>query len=438
MKTFTSRLLTLALALLMVLSLVACNKNTNEQGNQGNGNQTTEQDPATDGVFNAKDYDPKKDYQLPNYRELSIADYVTLGKYKNLTLTLEEKDITITDEVLQNRIDTILYEKRVEITDRPVAWHDIVVVDYVGKKDGVAFSGGSATNQTIEVEEENGYIPGFVEGLVGVELEVATDVPMKFPDNYGNTELAGQEVVFTFTVHKIESVPELTDEFVAEYTEGEFAEVEAFKADLLADMNQEAYDAAVRMAFWTKITENAAVLKYPEDAVMYYYSYYYEMYSYYAAYYGMSLDLFLMYYVGTTVDALFNACCGFVKEELVYYAVFAAENYQYTDEQYQKALDLYTEKNIDRLNELMTSAGKEEYTLEGAKEYFDVEERETIVLQTLEEIAYDDLIQGFTIVVNPAKKDETTENNKDNTENGETEEGGDESAESDKTENEQQ
>ncbi len=416
MKTIAMRLTTLLLALLMLLSLAACNNSTS-QGEQGNnGNQSTEQDPATDGVFNVKDYDPEKEYDLPIYRELTITDYVTLGKYKNLTVTLEEEDITITDEVLQNRIDTILYEKRVEIKDRPVAWHDIVVVDYVGKKDGVAFSGGSATDQTIEVEEENGYIPGFVEGLVGVELEVPTDVPVTFPEDYGNTDLAGQDVVFTFTVHKIESVPELTDEFVTAYTEGEFTEVEAFKTDLLADMNQEAYEAALRMAFWTKITENAAVLKYPEDAVLYYYAYYYDMYNYYASAYGMSLDIFLMYYVGTSLEGIFNACCGFVKEELVYYAIFAAENYQYTEEQYEKALDTYTEANIDRLNELMTSAGKEAYTYEGAKEYFSESEHETLVLQTLEEIAYNDLIQGFTIVINPAKKDETTE---DSTEDGE-------------------
>jgi hypothetical protein len=68
----------------------------------------------------------------------------------------------------------------------------------------------------------------------------------------------------------------------------------------------------------------------------------------------------------------------------------------------------------------MTSSGKDAYTYEGAKEYFDKEERETLVLQTLEEIAYNDLIKNFTVVVNPAKKDETTEDNKENTESGES------------------
>jgi trigger factor len=414
------RLLTLVLALIMTLGLAAC-KEPESQGNQNGENQTPEQDPATDGVFNAKDYDPKKEYDLPIYRELAINDYVTLGKYKNLTLTLEEKEITITDEVVKNRIEAILQENHpgAKIKDRAVAWDDTVIVDYVGKKDGVAFEGGTAKNQTIDVKKENGYIPGFVEGLVGVMPGVATDVPMKFPDDYHAKDLAGKEVVFTFTVHYIVGHPELTDDFVAEYTEGAFTTAQAYRDNLKAEMNQEAYDTALRMAFWEKITENAAVKKYPEDAVLYYYSYYYDMYSYYAAMYGLTLDVYLMY-MGSSVDGLFNACCGIVKEELVYYAIFAAENYQYTDEEYQKALDTYTKANMDRLNEIMTSSGKDAYTYEGAKEYFDKEERETLILQTLEEIAYNDLIKNFTVVVNPAKKDETTEDNKENTESGES------------------
>jgi hypothetical protein len=135
---------------------------------------------------------------------------------------------------------------------------------------------------------------------------------------------------------------------------------------------------------------------------MYYYSYYYQMYSYYASMYGLSIDVYLMY-MGSSIDGLFEACCGVVKEDMVYYAVFAAENYTYTEEQYNRALELYTETNFERLNEITTAAGKEAYTYEEAKEYFNKEEHDLLVLQTLEEIAYNDLIEGFTIVVEPAK-----------------------------------
>jgi trigger factor len=312
--------------------------------------------------------------------------------------------------MLNNRIETILFENHpdAKVKDRAIAWNDTVVVDYVGKKDGVAFANGSASDVTVEVKEKNNYIPGFVEGLVGLMPGQTADVPMKFPDDYHAKDLAGQEVVFTFTVHYIIGQPELTDDFVTEYTEGKFTTAQAYKDDMKADMEQQAYDATVRMAFWRKIAENSAVKKYPEDAVMYYYSYYYGMYSYYATQSGVPLELYLLYY-NISLDSLFNACCGLVKEEMVYYTVFAAEGYEYTEEQYQRALELYTETNIEQLNEFMTSSGKDAYTYEEAKAYFDKEEHDLLVLQTLEEIAYNDLIEGYTIVIEPAKEDNKTE-----------------------------
>jgi trigger factor len=423
MKSMIVQLSVLLLALLMTLSLAACQTPDNQNpdieapgGSDDKDNGNEKKDPATDGVFDINDFDPKKEYELVDYASLTITDYITLGRYKNLTLTIAEENITISDEMLNNRIETILFENHpdAKVKDRAIAWNDTVVVDYVGKKDGVAFDNGSASDVTVEVKEKNNYIPGFVEGLVGLVPGQTADVPMKFPDDYHAKDLAGQEVVFTFTVHYIIGHPELTDDFVTEYTEGEFTTAQAYKDDMKADMEQQAYDATVRMAFWRKITENAAVKKYPEDAVMYYYSYYYGMYSYYATQSGVPLELYLLYY-NISLDSLFNACCGAVKEEMVYYAIFAAEGYEYTEEQYQRALELYTETNIEQLNEFMTSSGKDAYTYEEAKAYFDKEEHDLLVLQTLEEIAYNDLIEGYTIVIEPAKEDDNK------TESGESE-----------------
>lgn len=428
MKTRMIRWFCLLLSLLLTVSFIGCQEpqtedpadKDNSANEKPNDEKTDEekpndkdetddkQDAANDGVFNAKDYDPKKNYELDKYADLVITDYVTLGKYKNLKLTINEETYTITDELLNNRINSVLAEHHpdAKLTNRAVDWKDVVVVDYTGKKDGVAFEGGTAKNQTIAVEKENGYIPGFVEGLVGAMPGTTIDVPMKFPDDYHAKDLAGQEVVFTFTVHYIIGNPQLTDEFVAEYTKGEFTTAEAYKADLRADMQQQAYDATVRSAFWGKVAENAAARKYPENSVMYYYSYYYGMYSYYAAMYGMNIEMYLQL-MGSSIDELFQACCDVVKGDMVYYAVFAAEGYECTEEQYQKALELYTETNFEQLNQMMTEAGKEPYTYEGAKQYFDENEHDLLVLQALEEVAYNDLIEGCTIEIVPIKTDDS-------------------------------
>ncbi len=424
MKTAMIKCLSLILALILTVSLIGCQKpqtdtpgGKDDLGDESGDKPTDDKDEAgdkepsddkddaaNDGVFNAKDYDPKKNYEIAKYSELVITDYVTLGKYKNLKLTIQEETYTVTEELLNNRINSVLAEHHpdAKITNRVVAWKDVVVVDYVGKKDGVAFEGGTAKNQTIAVEEKNNYIPGFVEGLVGAMPGTTIDVPMKFPDNYHAADLAGKDVVFTFTVHYIIGNPQLTDEFVTEYTNGEFTTAEAYKADLKADMQQQAYDATLRSAFWNKIAENAAAQKYPEDSVMYYYSYYYGMYGYYASMYGLNIETYLQL-MGSSIDDLFQACCDVVKGDMVYYAVFAAEGYECTEEQYQKALELYTETNMDDLNQLMEQAGKETYDYEGAKKYFDENEHERLVLQALEEIAYNDLIEGCTVEIIPIK-----------------------------------
>ena len=118
MKTKTIRLLALVLAFVMTLCLFACKDPAQENPKddpkddpkEDQDKTDTEQtpDPSTDGVFNAKDYDPKKDYQLTKYSELTITDYITLGKYKNLTLTIPEESITITDELLTKNLQAEL------------------------------------------------------------------------------------------------------------------------------------------------------------------------------------------------------------------------------------------------------------------------------------------------------------------------------------------
>lgn len=78
---------------------------------------------------------------------------------------------------------------------------DVVKIDFVGKKDGVAFDGGSASGQIVELGAGQ-YIPGFEEGIIGMKLGETKEVNVTFPENYYE-ELAGKEAVFEITVQKI-------------------------------------------------------------------------------------------------------------------------------------------------------------------------------------------------------------------------------------------
>jgi hypothetical protein len=122
------------------------------------------------------------------------------------------------------------------------------------------------------------------------------------------------------------------------------------------------------------------------------------MYSYYAAMYGLDFKTFCAYN-GFLPENLFNACMQMVKEEMVYYAVFEAGNYTYTDEQYARALDLYTEQNYAALNEQMMAVGREDFPIEEARDYFDRTYNKQLIAQCLEESAFNDLIGSMNVVV---------------------------------------
>lgn len=78
---------------------------------------------------------------------------------------------------------------------------DIVKIDFVGTMDGKAFSGGSATDQIVELGSGM-YIAGFEEGIVGMKKGETKAVSMKFPETYYE-DLAGKDVTFNITVKAI-------------------------------------------------------------------------------------------------------------------------------------------------------------------------------------------------------------------------------------------
>lgn len=354
------------------------------------------------------DHDPTQTYTLPDYAELNMTDYITLGRYRGLTLTLDYDAITVTDEQLDKEIDQLLRENHPDfkVIDRAVEWGDTVVTDYVGTLDGVAFNGGSAVNQTVTLADDNGYIPGFAEGLIGAVPGEPHAANVTFPESYRSTDLAGKTVVFTFTVHYIEGSPALDDDFVTEYTDGEYTDAAVYREAIRRQLADNAYESELHNALWAAISENAAVKQYPIDAVMYYYDYQYKMYQYYAALAELDYETFLAFN-GFKPENLFNACKQLVKEDMVYYAVFADGNYTYTDEQYERALDLYTAQNYAALEEQMIAVGREEFSMEEARAYFDRAYSKQLIAQCLEESAFNDLIKDAVIVIEGAPQEDS-------------------------------
>ena len=139
---------------------------------------------------------------------------VTIGQYKGIKITKYE--YTVTDADVERDIENTRRRlaKDVEVTDRPAEMGDTVNIDFVGKKDGVAFDGGTAEKYDLTLGSHS-FIPGFEEGVVGMNIGDVKDIGVTFPEDYQEESLKGQPAVFTVTLHKItgKELPVLDEEF---------------------------------------------------------------------------------------------------------------------------------------------------------------------------------------------------------------------------------
>ena len=153
---------------------------------------------------------------------------VELGEYKGVTYTPASTEVT--DEDVDAQIQAMLDRyPTMNSVDRAAQQGDTVNIDYVGKLDGVAFDGGSATGTDLELGSGM-FIDGFEDGLVGASKGDKLNLDLTFPDPYtNNPDLAGKAVVFEVTVNDVkESIPaELNEEFVTSYTD--YTTVDEFK-----------------------------------------------------------------------------------------------------------------------------------------------------------------------------------------------------------------
>ncbi len=91
---------------------------------------------------------------------------------------------------------------------------DVVVIDFAGKVDGVAFDGGTGTDMKVAIGSGS-LIPGFEDQLVGVKTGDEKVINVTFPDDYGVDTLKGKAATFDIKVTAVldPSKPKLDDDF---------------------------------------------------------------------------------------------------------------------------------------------------------------------------------------------------------------------------------
>ena len=159
-----------------------------------------------------------------------IVPEVKLGNYKKLGVKMAVAKVTEKDikDVLEN-IAASFAEKKV--TKRAAKLSDEVIIDFVGKKDGEAFKGGSAKDYHLTLGS-NTFIPGFEDGIVGHEPGDKFDLELTFPKDYGVSDLAGAKTVFEVLLKQINEVikPAIDDEIAKKC--GPFKTLDELKADI--------------------------------------------------------------------------------------------------------------------------------------------------------------------------------------------------------------
>jgi FKBP-type peptidyl-prolyl cis-trans isomerase (trigger factor) len=214
-------------------------------------------------------------------------------------------------------------------------------VDYTGYLDGEAFDGGSATDTVVEISDDNGYIDGFTDGLIGAEVGTTIDCPVTFPEDYGVDSLNGQDVIFTFTINGIYenvTIDTLSDDAVEEnfgdkYDVHTAQELWDYVEDYLTDQ-------AISNFIEDYMLENSEVTV-PEDYLEACLNEYQESYA--TSYYG-DLDT-MEYYMelyGSSLDEWRESYRDYINSsiqlQLIFEVISIKENMEVDEEEFQDYL----------------------------------------------------------------------------------------------------
>lgn len=163
---------------------------------------------------------------------VEVKPEVELGRYIGLEVEHHsdepsEEDVKAELDKLRNR-----HAQLVNLEEGQAELKDVVIIDFEGFADGVAFPGGTGTDYSLELGS-NTFIPGFEEQVIGVKVGDTKEVNVTFPENYHSADLAGKEAMFKVNVKSIKrkELADLDDEFAKDVSE--FETLEELKNDIL-------------------------------------------------------------------------------------------------------------------------------------------------------------------------------------------------------------
>ncbi len=349
----------------------------------------TEQESVADAINGAEEsIEAETEMTVPEKPEYTASDYVTLGEYKGLTVVREAAEVT-EEEIDQEILFDLQNSDQLEtLTEGSVQDGDTVNIDYEGKKEGVAFDGGTAKGYDLTIGSGT-FIDGFEDGLIGVAVGETVDLPLTFPENYGSEDLAGADVVFTVTVNEIKRIPELTDEVANAVTDGAYPDVASYRESIRATLmegKEEQIENNLMGDLLTQIANASEIHGYPQDVVDYYVTLLEQNYRSAAEMYSMEFEDFLSAYLEMTPEQFQEEAVmtsqEMLQQEMYLKAIAEAEGIELSDEEYEAGTQRYAEQ----------------YGYETAEELIAANDEEEIRISLLQEKVLDFLMENANIV----------------------------------------
>ena len=156
--------------------------------------------------------------------EIADIDFKGL-KLKKTTYALDDEAIDRQLKLLQKN----MAELKPLAEDRVAQTGDFLVMDYEGFKDGKPFSATQKTENFTMKLGDGKVVKEFDKDMIGMKPGESKEIPAKFPEDHGNSDLAGQEIVFQVTLNEIreEVLPPIDDELAKRM--GPFGSLEDLK-----------------------------------------------------------------------------------------------------------------------------------------------------------------------------------------------------------------
>ena len=279
-------------------------------------------DISDEKVVLIADVPVKPDVEIETYKGIKIPEFV---------YTVSDADVDKDIEETRLRL-----AKDEEVTDRAAQMTDTVNIDFTGKMDGKEFEGGTAQGYDLTLGSHQ-FIPGFEEGVVGMNIGETKDVPVTFPEDYQAEELKGKEAVFTVTLHKITGkvLPELDEEFAKKMGSDS---VEAYRTKVRERLERNAASRSLNETENSIVTEIAkgAKAEIPQAMIDKQNEFALQRLEYNLMYQGIRLDDYLKY-LNTTREAYMHTfdeeSKRTVLHQLIVEKIIKLENIEATQEE---------------------------------------------------------------------------------------------------------